>query len=219
MKTFVIGDIHGAFKALKECLKKSNFNYDLDTLICLGDIGDHSPDVIECIDEILKIKNLVYIRGNHDQWLMDWFFGKNAESMWLCQGGQVTMDAYVRNESKIDEHWEFFKKSKLYFIDDENRTFVHGGFNPKIPIEENERDDFLWDRTFVGRKNLCNIKEYKEVFVGHTNIWSISEVPMRYANIWFMDTGAGGNGKLSIMDVDTKEIWQSTRIKDLYPKI
>lgn len=216
MKTFVIGDIHGAFKALKICLEKSNFDYDLDLLICLGDIGDRSPDVIECIDEILKIKNLIYIRGNHDQWLLDWFSGKNAESMWLCQGGQVTMDAYVRNESKIDEHREFLKKSKLYFIDDENRIFVHGGFNPKIPIEENEKDDFLWDRTFVGRKNLCNIKEYKEVFVGHTNIWSISEVPMRYTNIWFMDTGAGGNGKLSMMNIETKEIWQSDRIKDLY---
>ena len=216
MRTFVIGDIHGAFKALKMCLEKSNFDYDLDTLICLGDIGDRSPDIIECIDEILKIKNLIYIRGNHDQWLLDWFSGENAESMWLCQGGQVTMDAYVRNESKINEHWKFLKKSRLYFIDDENRIFVHGGFDPKIPIEENDRNDFLWNRTFIKRENLCRIGEYKEIFVGHTNIWNISEVPMRYTNIWFMDTGAGGGGRLSMMNIETKEVWQSDRVKDLY---
>ena len=219
MKTFVIGDIHGAFKALKICLEKSNFDYDLDTLICLGDIGDRSPDVVECIDEVLKIKNLIYIRGNHDRWLMDWFFGENASLMWLAQGGQVTMNAYVRNEDKLSEHWEFFQRSKLYFIDDENRIFVHGGFDPKIPIEENDEDYLLWDRTFIKRKNSHNIEGYKEVFVGHSNIWCISEVPMRYTNIWFMDTGAGGGGRLSIMDVDTKEVWQSDRVKALYPVV
>lgn len=219
MRTFVMGDIHGAFKALKECLEKSNFDYDSDKLICLGDIGDRSPDVIECIDEILKIKNLVYIRGNHDQWLINWFSGENADPMWLCQGGKVTMDAYVRNESKISEHWKFLKRSRLYFIDDENRIFVHGGFDPNVSIEKNEADYLLWDRTFIKKKNLCNIKEYKEIFVGHNNIWYISEVPIRHTNIWFMDTGAGGNGRLSIMDIDTKEVWQSDRVVDLYRQV
>jgi len=33
-----MGDIHGSFKALKQCLQRSKFNYQKDRLIVLGDI-------------------------------------------------------------------------------------------------------------------------------------------------------------------------------------
>ena len=56
MKTFVIGDIHGAYKALIECFEKSGFDRNKDRLICLGDVCDRSPEVKECIEELLKIK-------------------------------------------------------------------------------------------------------------------------------------------------------------------
>jgi len=35
--------------------------------------------------------------------------------------------------------------------------------------------------------------------------------------VWDLDTGAGWSGKLTIMmDIDTKEYWQSELSKDLY---
>ena len=72
-RRFCIGDIHGAYKALMQVLKLSDFDYDSDELICLGDVADSWSQVPECFDELLKIKNLVYIMGNHDEWLLDWF--------------------------------------------------------------------------------------------------------------------------------------------------
>jgi serine/threonine protein phosphatase 1 len=36
-----------------------------------------------------------------------------------------------------------------------------------------------------------------------------SEVPLCLNGIWMMDTGAGWGDKLTIMDVDTGEFWQS----------
>lgn len=50
-KTFVIGDIHGAYDALLQCLERSEFDYESDRLICLGDICDRRPHVKECVDE------------------------------------------------------------------------------------------------------------------------------------------------------------------------
>ena len=38
MKTFVIGDIHGAYKALLQCFERSGFDYEKDHLIVLGDV-------------------------------------------------------------------------------------------------------------------------------------------------------------------------------------
>lgn len=33
-----MGDIHGAYKALQQCLERSKFNYENDKLIQLGDV-------------------------------------------------------------------------------------------------------------------------------------------------------------------------------------
>ena len=58
---------------------------------------------------------------------------------------------------------------------------------------------------------------YEDIFVGHTPTQAFdSEVPLHLGNIWLMDTGAGWTGKLSIMDVETKEFWQSDPVTDLY---
>ena len=67
MNTFVIGDIHGRIEALQEVLLSSTFDYDKDKLIILGDIVDGGANSKDCVDELLKIKNTVFVLGNHDQ--------------------------------------------------------------------------------------------------------------------------------------------------------
>ena len=64
MKTFVIGDIHGNYRGLMQCLERSNFDYDKDTLISLGDVVDGHSESYEVVEELLKIKNLIAIKGN-----------------------------------------------------------------------------------------------------------------------------------------------------------
>lgn len=71
MKTYVIGDIHGAHNALMQCLGLAQFDYALDRLIVLGDVCDGYPDVRECIEELLKIKHCDFVIGNHDMWALD----------------------------------------------------------------------------------------------------------------------------------------------------
>ena len=78
----------------------------------------------------------------------------------------------------------------------------------------------MWDRTLWNlRHNLKKIDPYKEIYVGHTSIYNFSHRPLRYANIWFMDTGAGWEGVLSMMDIDSKEIFQSEVVSELYPGV
>jgi serine/threonine protein phosphatase 1 len=64
-----------------------------------------------------------------------------------------------------------------------------------------------------------NIEEpCKEIFIGHTStlLWKKTE-PIHAANIWNLDTGAGSHGKLTIMDVETKQYYQSDLASLLYP--
>ena len=69
-RSFVIGDIHGAYPALRQCLELCKFDYNSDLLICLGDVCDGWPQVKESVEELLKIRNLIYIMGNHDDLAM-----------------------------------------------------------------------------------------------------------------------------------------------------
>ena len=85
-----IGDIHGRYEALLEVLQKSKFNYSEDTLINLGDENDGGKDTKKVVDELLKIKHLITIRGNHNQWLIDFINKGEAPEIWLsvqCQRG------------------------------------------------------------------------------------------------------------------------------------
>ena len=97
MKTYVIGDIHGNYKALRQCLDRSEFVYTNDRLIVLGDVCDGFPQVRECFDELLKINNLEFLMGNHDEWALKWATEGYKEMIWLQHGGLNTLASYGHN--------------------------------------------------------------------------------------------------------------------------
>ena len=220
-KTFVIGDIHGAHRALLQCFEKSNFDNTTDTLICLGDVADGWPETNQAIEELLKVKNLIYVLGNHDFWTLEWMISGYAEDNWLEQGGQATIDSYLGNAP--DAHIQFFKQAKQYCIL-ENKLFVHAGIQTDRPLGEQGIQTFLWDRSFarlVKRQHAIDrnkrLTQFDAVFIGHTPI--PDPHPIQYCEVWMMDTGAGWSDRLSMMDIDTLESFVSDPIPKLYPGV
>ena len=222
-RRFVIGDIHGAYKALKQCLQRGEFDREKDILISLGDICDGWPDTSQCFDELLTIKNLTLIVGNHDLWLIDWLENGTKEEIWLVNGGQATLDSYPHGIPETHHH--LLKKSMDYYLL-EGKLFVHAGIFPTVPIEEQTRETFCWDRKLAtiallnlelfGESIIC--KEYESVYIGHTPIHKEGYLkPIQSGNVWLMDTGAGWTGVLSMMDIDTGEYFCSDPVPTLYP--
>ena len=103
MRRFCIGDIHGAYLALQQVLKLVDFNDKEDILICLGDVSDGWSQVPECFNRLLKIKNLIYIIGNHDQWLLDYFKTGATPPIWTSQGGRATINSYNRLDEFLND--------------------------------------------------------------------------------------------------------------------
>jgi serine/threonine protein phosphatase 1 len=219
IKTFVIGDIHGAYRALRQCLERSGFDYEDNNLICLGDVCDGWPETKESIDELLKIKNLTYLLGNHDFWALQWMVTGKAESVWLSQGGAATIRSY---QSGIpQEHIDFLGKASPYFLH-HNKLFVHAGIDPQHALDEQDLNTFLWDRNlartaleFYAKKVSKKLTPYDEVYVGHTPI--PFKKPIHSCGIWLMDTGAGWTGVLSLMNITSKEVFISDDVPQLYP--
>jgi len=268
MATYVIGDIHGAAKALKQVLERSNFDYENDTLIQLGDVADGWSEVYECVEELLKIKNLISIKGNHDDWFFQWMIKGLHPTNWL-QGGYGTLQSYVNNVDRNvnirqrmgaytsdltyfdipDTHKDFWTKQHLYYKDDKNRVFVHGGYTSIHGIGNDESASYYWDRSLwytalaagSTNKSLDNrlpitLRNHEEIYIGHTSTvnWDYKNhgvlkapkgevrgkpitTPIHACNVWNLDTGAGFRGKLTIMNIDTKEFWQSDFVNELYP--
>jgi len=262
-RTLCVGDIHGNYKALKQVLKRANFDYNNDTLISLGDVVDGHSESYEVVEELLKIKNLIKVKGNHDDWFREWIETGINPTRWK-QGQKETGLSYLKHidpelpwftyikrpglgEEVVEtlkpihvplSHKIFFKEQIPYYRDSENRLFIHGGFDRNFYLEDQSDYTFWWDRILwkqalsfkamsgnpTGRDERWKpkfrmIEKFKEVYIGHTStqFWE-EDFPMNAANIWNLDTGAGWFGYLSVMDIDTKEVWQSDSAKELYPE-
>lgn len=209
-KIFVLGDCHGRVKALKEVLKKSKFDYDRDKLIVIGDIVDGGINTYKVIEELLKIKNLIFIMGNHDEWFLDHIKSGWSGEIWLSQGGRNTLKSYKDKNIPVT-HQDFLNKAKYYHIEDD-MLFVHGGFNPKHPIEEQPKEVLVWDRMLIDYAKVEPIKGYKKIFIGHTTTQQYSDcLPVRFNNLIMTDCGAGFNGKLCLMNIKTEKYWLSKK--------
>lgn len=242
-RILVIGDIHGNYKGLMQVLERSNFDYEEDTLISIGDVVDGHSQSYEVVEELLKIKNLIAIKGNHDDWfntwiktgknLTDWGQGQKAtglsylhniypDSEWLSFNHELSgMEPRIKPHHIPEKHKEFFKNQLKFYEDENDNLFVHGGFDLYTPIEI-QGNDLWWNRSmweYVCKggsiKKSC---QYKEVFIGHTSTEFIGKtIPVNKDIVWNVDTGGGWFGKISIMDINTKEFWQSDTGKELYP--
>lgn len=238
MRTLVIGDIHGGFRALLQVLERANVTAT-DQLIFLGDYVDgwsESPQVIDFLMELNQRQSCIFLRGNHDELLLDYLEGNFEnidQNLWYKHGGKATVDAYaVVSEEKKLLHIAFLKQLQNYYLDEKNRLFVHAGFTNLHGVEfEYFPKLFYWDRTLwetalaldekVEKTDLLypnRLKIYDEIVIGHTPTTRINQMqPVQKACVWNIDTGAAFKGKLTLMDIDTKVFWQSDLLPDLYP--
>jgi hypothetical protein len=87
-------------------------------------------------------------------------------------------------------------------------------FDPEKPIDDQDQQNLIWDRDLI-QLSKCNVKlPYEKVFIGHTSTQHIygGDQPVIYPNgLVALDTGAGWDGCLTVMDIDTGEQWQSNK--------
>lgn len=233
--TFVIGDIHGGLKALQQVINRANVSTN-DQLIFLGDYVDgwsETPAVLDFLIDLSTTYSCVFMQGNHEEMLLKWLKKEDDDELWRFHGGEATVQSYQNIPLRtIEKHISFLEKLNEYHIDDKNRLFVHAGFTHLKGVAfEYFRGMLWWDRTLWETAMAVDgtlsadsirypqrLKLYKEIYVGHTPVIRFgASAPMNFANVWNVDTGAAFTGKLSILNVDTKEYWQSDSLPDLYP--
>lgn len=234
MRTLVIGDIHGGLRALHQIMERAQVTQK-DNLIFLGDYVDgwsQSPQVLDYLIELNTKNSCIFIRGNHDELLLHWLKDNTDNLLWYDHGGEATVIAYEKISDRTKQkHIEFLQSLKNFYLDEQQRLFIHAGFTNMNGVNyEYFSKLFYWDRTLwetalaldksMSSSDILYPKRltlYNEIYIGHTPVSRIGKnTPVNKACIWNIDTGAAFKGPLTIMDIDTKEFWQSEPLNHLY---
>lgn len=234
-QSFAIGDIHGGLKALNELLKLLPVQ-PKDRLIFLGDYVDgwsESAGVVERLMELDKEYDCIFIKGNHDDWCLNWLLTGQTDELWLSSGGTATVQSYSKVEEPMrSKHIAFLQRLQHFFVDEANNLFIHAGFcSMHGPQYDRYPSNWYWDRTLWEMALAINpalnrnhpffpkrLSHFAQLFIGHTPTinYGIS-TPIHAANLWNVDTGAAFSGKLTGINIQTGQYWQTEPVHTYYP--
>lgn len=201
-KIVAIGDIHGCVRSLKTLWSKLK-PYKDALHVFVGDYIDRGPYSKEVIDFLLDVRvdrECVFLRGNHEQMLIDAILNDELNN-WIYNGGESTLKSYnnIRHPQDFPPtHIDFYMETLLYY-DTDDYFFVHAGVPPHLTVEQSLEDPssehfFLWGRDHL---NAFDVPWEKTVVFGHTP----RPYPIRKNKMIGIDTGCVydelGYGKLT----------------------
>lgn len=138
-RVLAIGDIHGNFSRFASLWKKIHVTDD-DFVFFLGDYVDRGERIEETVRWILskaEEKNIVFLRGNHEQMFIDFFsIGDNLEEyrqVLLVNGGYETLNALRNCPDVIQSFLQFAKAMSTYCpikIGGREYFLCHAGVDP-----------------------------------------------------------------------------------------
>lgn len=178
MEAFIaIGDIHGCPDPLLELLEKTR-SYPGHKLVFLGDYIDRGPDDNRVI-EILAELEAIFIRGNHEQMLI--------ETMECIEEPDQAL-RFLEMKGISEENYRWLRENTRFAFDSDRFIFSHAGLNPEKAYSEQDEFEFLWFAHDGGYRN-----EERTVVHGHVSGDSVRIVE----NNINVDTGCGKDGFLS----------------------
>lgn len=162
MSVYACSDLHGSLELWN---KIKNYLHPEDVLYFLGDAADRGVDGWEIIKNMLDNPRVVYIRGNHEQMLLNTMIHGLPDEMalWRQNGGLSTWMA-AKDDKNIREYLDRLNETPLfstYCSTNYQYYLCHAGYTPPF------YKDLLWDRSHFWDK--IDHMESDEIIVhGHT---------------------------------------------------
>ncbi len=188
-----------------------------NVLVFIGDYVDRGHDSKAVVEQLVNLPSdfvVHFLRGNHDQALLDFLTDPSSFPSWKDYGAEETLASYgVPPPASEDEaalrqtrdrlqaalpanHRSFFETLKLsetigdYF-------FAHAGVRPGTPLDRQEERDLMWIRD----EFLNSRDEFGKIVVhGHTP----TNAPVVRRNRIGIDTGAYLTGRLTALVLEGK---------------
>ena len=218
-RIYAIGDIHGC-RDLLDRLHEQILRDVLDfkaraawwstSAIMWTGASNRARSWIVCSTIPLPGFESVYLKGNHEQALLDFLQDSRVALNWMSYGGDATLYSYgvglegprsnpatlMKLQEKFrtnlpDRHLAFYQSLALAH-QEQDYVFVHAGIRPGVPLDAQQESDLLWIRD----EFLDSSENFGKVIVhGHT----ITRVPEVKKNRIGIDTGAFASGVLTCL--------------------
>ena len=224
VRVYAIGDIHGRADLLGDLFARidadrASFPLEKTIHVFLGDYvdrGPHSRLVLDLLIERGRTYPSVYLKGNHESFVVEFMENPAVLTNWRLFGGLDTILSYDLapslspddqecielasnfNQALPEIHRRFLKGLALSFSCGDF-YFVHAGVRPGVALSQQREEDLLWIREDF----LLHEEAYEKLIIhGHTPVIEPDVRPNRI-NI---DTGAYATGRLTCMVIENDEI-------------
>ena len=206
----VIGDIHGRADLLDKLLAR--LPVDMPLLVT-GDVCDRGPQTATVIERLSQ-RRARGVRGNHDEWLIDWVNGAGFDPMALhaVMGGQATLASYGIHSSSparieasrhlVPEHHQIWLSHLPIVLDlsvmGQRYWLAHAGIPstealPRMALDkvvpylaEQSPMSLLWAKN--DPEEMLPVD--RPVIMGHVR----RKRPLNTPSVMAIDTGAGMDG-------------------------
>lgn len=129
-KTYaIITDIHSNVASFKKALSLIDERNDIDQIICLGDCFALGPDPKTTLAMLKEIPDCIFLRGNHDRYLLERLWEKDRPSLEGMDPDDPICQAIVANQKWTADELgydgvEFCKAMKIAHRDIIGTTLV-----------------------------------------------------------------------------------------------
>lgn len=161
---FPIGDIHGAYDDMRRLYDRiiAEIQAGADpafggTIVFLGDYIDRGPDSKKVLDFVMSLEDdddvkHIFLKGNHEEFMT---YCRRSPGdyktldMWQFHGGEQTLESFGIEvpqlyAGELDEYIEWMEGLPL-IAHDLDYVFVHGGINRRAALNQQNREQMLWD--------------------------------------------------------------------------
>jgi serine/threonine protein phosphatase 1 len=224
MATYVIGDIHGRLTLLDQLILDIPWDVKRDKIVFLGDLIDRGPDAPGVVERVMSLvrenTNIVVLRGNHEQMLLDCLDYRDIQWLIPENGGLATITSYGIDLDELEdvsdivipEEHVIFMRGLPFYHEDEQAIYVHAGLVPDEHPSETDPDVLMWTRDI----DFFRGYEGKLCFFGHTPTQYLPrEKRQRRFSIYVhggcvgIDTSGEPESPLSCIQVETFTLYQA----------
>jgi len=222
VRVYAVGDVHGCAELLAGLLSQIDAHLAQHPIarpieVFLGDYVDRGPDSRRVIDLLIKrreTRETVFLKGNHETYLLRFLKDPKILDTWRQYGGFETLLSYGVKPPLRPKLWERREPSLAGILPDDHLQFlsqlitnfacgdflfVHAGVQPGIPLDRQREEDLLWIRDDF----LQSDDDFGKYIVhGHTPVQEPDIRPNRI-NI---DTGAFATGRLTCLVIEDEEM-------------
>lgn len=159
MRYVIFSDIHGNQYTLEKMILLTM--KQVQGYVFLGDVCGYYYGQEKCIELLLNLNNVLYLRGNHDENYLEMVSGKKKKNDLVSTYGNSYLN--ILTQKSLD-YLNNTKRIIIKKICGKNVLFVHGGINNylKERIYPNQIEQYY-------QTNKMCLDNYDYIFTGHTH--------------------------------------------------